>query len=351
MGSEMCIRDRLFSPGKEALAAVTLLAEWTSSVLRQIKTGRGNQEQEANDLNHVMRELIKLKRSPITRTHKEQIHSYPFYKEGADDLILRTFEDKDGIPVIYDANTDRKRLDKADEICMLSHELLSPLTLIKGYTATLLQLNSVINEEQKDRYLRGIESAANKLIHTLENLRDLVHLEETDGFTRHPTSLSSVMQKVVSEVQGQMATHFIKFSRFTSLPKVNLNRQRIEQVIANLLYNAIKYSPPGSDIEVEINQVRNQSEAEKLFGDVARLRFPCLVVSISDSGIGIPEVELERIFDWAYRLDNSITRTTKGFGFGLYICRVIVEAHGGRIWARNRVQGGSTFCFSLPLEQ
>lgn len=271
--------------------------------------------------------------------------------EQIDKLIPRIFKDKDGIPVIYDANTYEKRLDKPDEISMLSHELLSPLTLIKGYTATLLQLNSVINEEQKDRYLRGIESAANKLIRTLENLRDLVQLEETDSYTYHPTSLSSVMQKVVSEVQSQTATHFIKFSRFTSMPKVNLNRQRIEQVIINLLYNAIKYSPRGSDIEVGINQVKNQSEMEKLFGNVPKIKFPCLVVSISDSGIGIPETELERIFNRSYRLDNRITRTTKGFGFGLYICRIIVEAHGGRIWARNRAQGGSTFCFSLPLEQ
>ena len=271
--------------------------------------------------------------------------------EKIENLILRISKDKDGIPVIYDAFTHERGLDKPDEISILSHELLAPLTLIKGYTATLLHLNNAINEEQKDRYLRGIESAANKLIRLLENIRDLVQLEDTPSFTYHPTSLFHVMQEIVTEMQSQATTHLIKFSRFRSLPKVNINRQKMEQVITNLLSNAIKYSPEGTDIGIEINKSRNQSETEKLFGTVPKIRFPCLIVSISDSGSGIPETELERIFHRSYRLDNRITRTTKGFGFGLFICKVIVEAHGGQIWARNRAQGGSTFYFSLPLEQ
>jgi len=271
--------------------------------------------------------------------------------EQIDNLIPRIFKDKDGIPVLYDAGTHEKGLDKPDEISILSLELLAPLTLIKGYTATLLHLNNAINEDQKDRYLRGIESSANKLIRLLENIRDLVQLGDTESITCHPTSLSHVIQKVVSEMQSQATTYFIKFSRFSSVPKVNINQQKIEQVTTNLLSNAIKYSPEGSDIEIEINQVGNQSEMEKLFGYVPKIRFPCLIVSISDSGIGIPETELKRIFNRSYRVDNRITRTTKGFGFGLYMCKVIVDAHGGQIWARNRTQGGSTFSFSLPLEQ
>ena len=271
--------------------------------------------------------------------------------EQIENLIPRILKDKDGIPVLYDAGTHEKELDKPDEISVLSHELLAPLTLIKGYTATLLHLNNAINEEQKSRYLRGIESAANKLIRLLENIRDLVQLGDTESFTCHPTSLSHVLQKMVAEMQSQAPTHFIKFSQFSPLPKVNINQQKLEQVITNLLSNAIKYSPEGTDIEIEINQVRNQSVMEKQFGYAPNIRFPCLIVSISDSGIGIPETELKRIFNRSCRLDNRITRATKGFGFGLYMCKLIMEAHGGQIWARNRAQGGSTFSFSLPLEQ
>jgi signal transduction histidine kinase len=274
-----------------------------------------------------------------------------FDLEQIENLIPRILKDKDGIPVLYDARADEKGFDKPDEISALSHELLAPLTLIKGYTATLLQLNHAINEDQKNRYLIGIESAANKLIRLLENMRDLVRLEDTGSSSYHPTPLSQVIQKIVSEMQSQVTTHFIKLNRFSSLPKVNINQQKLEQVITNLLSNAIKYSPEGSDIEIEINQARHLDEMEKLLGYALDTSFPCLIVSISDSGIGIPETELKRIFNRFYRLDNKITRTTKGFGFGLYMCKVIVETHGGKIWARNRAQGGSTFSFSLPLER
>jgi signal transduction histidine kinase len=290
-----------------------------------------------------------VKQKRITETYKKKIYGFPYHNGVISGLIPMLFEDKDGIPVIYDAATQQKQCE-SDEISILSHELLSPLTLIKGYAVTLLELGSVIGEEQKDRYLKGIESAANKLIYLLENFRDLIRLEGTDKFNHQPTSLTDLIQEVISDVQSHTASHFIKFNPFISLPKVNINRQKIERVIINLLYNAIKYSPEETDIEVEINQVRSQNELEELFTNAPLTRFPCLVVSISDSGIGIPEMELEKIFDRSYRLDNGITGTA-GFGFGLYLCRIMVEAHGGRIWARNRAQKGSTFCFSLPLEQ
>ncbi len=333
---------RLFSPDRDSLSGVTLLADWISGVLRQIKDRQTGQP----DPDKIMRELAGTEKPPGTGQASEG----GYFQGSLDGLKLQTFEDKDGIPVMYDADICDRQMGRPDEISVLSHELLSPLTLIKGYTTTLLQLSHAINEEQKTRYLKGIESAANKLIHTLENLRDLVHLEEMDSSTYHPSSLYDVMQKVVTEVQGQTATHFIKIRRFASLPKVNINRQRIEQVISNLLYNAIKYSPSGSDVEVEIDRVINPGEMVRLCGRAVRTRFPCLVMTVSDLGKGIPEAELERIFDRYHRVDNEETRRATGHGLGLYICRVIVKAHGGRIWAVNRPQGGSTFCFSLPLE-
>lgn len=342
---------QLFSPNKESLAAVTFLAGWTSTVLRQIKTRRRNQGQEFSDLNHMMQELNRLKQGQAATVRKDQKYGSPYLSGDVEDLILRIFEDKDGIPVIYDAHSKERELNEPDEISILSHELLSPLTLIKGYTATLLQLRDVIKEEQKDRYLKGIESAANKLIRLLENLRDLAHLEESDGFTRNPTSLSHVMQEVVSETQSQTTTHFIKYRPVPSLPKVNINQQKVEQVITNLLFNAIKYSPDGSDIEITIRNIQHRSETEKLLENASKIRFPCLVVSISDSGIGIPDDEIEKIFERSYRSYNKVTQTTSGYGVGLYICRVIVEAHGGSIWVRNKSEGGSIFYFSLPLEK
>jgi len=350
-GAFLFASRQLFSPNQESLAAATFLAGWMSTVLRQIKTGRRYHGQEPSGSNPVTQVINRVKHRQDEAADKDNRYSSPYVGGDVEDLILRLFEDKDGIPVIYDAQNQGKQLNKPDEISILSHELLSPLTLIKGYTATLLHLKDVIKEEQKDRYLKGIESAANKLIRLLENLRDLAQLEGDDGFARHSTSLSQVMQEVVSETQSQTTTHFIKYKPDFSLPKVNINRQRTEQVITNILFNAIKYSPEGSDIEIIIRHMEQRSEEGKIFQNAPEIRYPCLVVHISDSGIGIPEAEIDKIFERSYRVQNKLTQATSGLGVGLYICKVIVEAHGGRIWASNRPEGGSVFSFSLPLQK
>ena len=88
-----------------------------------------------------------------------------------------------------------------------------------------------------------------------------------------------------------------------------------------------------------------------MFGDAPPVRLPCLITSVIDNGVGIPEAELDNIFERFYRVNNKLTRATQGVGLGLYICKIIVEAHNGRIWARNRLQGGSIFSFSLPVDE
>jgi signal transduction histidine kinase len=265
---------------------------------------------------------------------------------------LRVYEDKDGLPVMYDAATHKQRKQtKSDEISVLWHELLSPLTVIKGYTSTLLELTDAITEEQKEQYLRGIESASNRVIRLLENLRDVTRLEETDNIVAQPVSLLDILRRIISEMHSQTTKHVIKVRPSARLPLVKADPEKIEQVISNLLVNATKYSPQGGDIQAEIRMVQNEQDLRRMFGDAPLVRLPCLIVSISDNGIGLPEAELEQIFERFFRVNNKLKRSTPGAGLGLYICKMIVEAHGGHIWARNRIQGGSIFSFSLPLDQ
>jgi signal transduction histidine kinase len=267
------------------------------------------------------------------------------------DTILRMYKDKHGIPVMYDAAThEQRKHPKFDAISVLSHELLSPLTLIKGYTATLLQLSNAITEEQKEQYLQGIDAASNRVIRLLENLRDATRLEETGTLTSEPVYLSDLLQATVSEMQSQTTKHIIKLCPSARLPRIRVDPEKIEQVMSNILVNAVKYSPNGGDIEAEITLVRSEQELRRMFRDTPTVRLPCLVVSIADNGIGIPQAELEQIFEKFYRVTTKLTRSTPGAGLGLYICKIIVEAHGGHIWARNRLQGGSLVCFSLPIE-
>jgi signal transduction histidine kinase len=266
---------------------------------------------------------------------------------------LRLYHDKDGLPVTYDAATHKKMEQaKADAISVLSHELLSPLTLIKGYTATLLELRNAITREQEEKYLHGIEAASNRLVRLLENLRDITRLEETNSLLAHPANIYDLLRTTAAEFQDQTNRHIIKLQPSARLPRVRLDPEKLAQVLHNLLSNAIKYSPQGGDIEIDVCLVRNETELERLFAGAPSLeRLPALVVSVADSGFGIPEPELELIFEKFYRVNGESTRGVSGAGLGLYICKMIVEAHGGRIWAGNRVQGGAVFSFSLPLDK
>jgi signal transduction histidine kinase len=327
---------QVFLPGKQALAAATLLTELISAG----RTAHGHGPVETDD------------------EHDEGI-PYPFTIIGKDarGSKPRMQKDEHGIPVIYNAVTQgnspvRKRSKRAepDAVSVLSHELLSPLTLIKGYTATLLQLSDAITEEQSEQYLRGIQAATDRVIRLLENLRDISRLDiAAPNLLLQPTALPDLLRKVVFEIQSQTAEHVIKLHPAKSLPLVNIDRQKIEQVLTNLLTNAVKYSPRGGDIESTIWQARNEREVQEKLGDVPILVYPCLIVTVSDSGIGIPESEQERIFERFYRVNNRLTRATSGAGLGLHICRIIVEAHGGRIWARARIREGSVFNFSIPV--
>ena len=270
---------------------------------------------------------------------------------GMSTIELGMYKGKHGIPVMFDAATYKQREQvESDAISVLSHELLSPLTLIKGYTATLLQLSHAITEEQKEQYLHGIESASNRLIRLLENLRDITRLEESNVITAYPIHLYDLLRTTVSEMQSQTTKNIIKSRPAARLPRVRVDPEKITQVLNNLLVNAIKYSPRGGEIKAEVRMVQSEQELRRMFGDTPPVRLPCLIVSVADTGIGIPEAELDQIFERFYRVDNKLTRAIPGAGLGLHICKSIVGAHGGHIWARNRPQEGSIFSFSLPLD-
>lgn len=302
-------------------------------------------------------------KSKITRTHygddgglfeKEGIRNRYMFSDsrngGHTESVV--YKDKDGLPVIYDAATyNREKRTNLDDLSVLWHEILSPLTVIKGYTGTLLELSQAITEEQKEQYLRGIESASNRMLRLIENMRDIYHLEKSDVWVTHSVYLNDILRHTVPEMQRQTTKHVIKINPVERLPMVKAEPEKIEQVLSNLLINAIKYSPDGGEIIVAVRLVRDEQELGSMFGDTPEISLPCLVVSITDEGIGIPEADLENIFERFYRVDDQIIKSTPGAGLGLYISKMIVEGHGGRIWARNRSQGGSVFHFSLPLEK
>jgi signal transduction histidine kinase len=157
---------------------------------------------------------------------------------------------------------------------------------------------------------------------------------ESGDLRLHPEPISAlpVVRQVVEQMRARTEGRVIKIPEIPGLPLVYADRDRIAEVLVNLLDNADKYSPPGEDITIEVRA----DEVE-------------LVVSVRDHGNGLPQNDLERVFEKFYRTDSSDSQVAYGYGLGLYVCRLLVEAQGGRIWAENNPQGGTTFSFAMPV--
>jgi len=147
-----------------------------------------------------------------------------------------------------------------------------------------------------------------------------------------PFSVLPMVQQVVDERRAGASDRSFRVPIKPGLPLVYADRDRVAEVLTNLLDNADKYSPRGQDITIEVQA--DQTE---------------VTLSVRDHGRGLPPGDLERVFDKFYRVDGSDSQTTYGYGLGLYVCRQLIEAQGGRIWAENALGGGAIFYFSLPV--
>lgn len=246
----------------------------------------------------------------------------------------------------------RTQQNDADVIAQLSHELLSPLNLIRGYAATLSHLEETFTAEQRRRYLQAIESKACRLTQLVRDFMALPYLETGSlSLSLEVASLHKLVQRVATEMRAHNVDSVIRLSSSKALPSVRMDTQKIEQVVINLLDNAIKYSPQGSEIEVAVRRASDKEALTAIQGKQSLVKPPCLIVSVRDSGIGIDQDDLELIFEKYYRGRNSVKHSVQGLGLGLYICKAIVESQGGRIWARGKIGEGSTFYFSLPVHQ
>ncbi len=149
---------------------------------------------------------------------------------------------------------------------------------------------------------------------------------------REPISILPVTRQVVDQINARVTGRTIRLIEKPGLPMVMADRDRVIEVLVNLLDNADKYSSPGCEVIVET--AANETE---------------VMLTVRDGGPGLPAASLDHIFDKFYRVDSSDSQAAYGYGLGLYICRCLVEAHGGRIWAEN-VRGGAAFSFTLPVE-
>ncbi|MEE8420155.1 MAG: ATP-binding protein [Dehalococcoidales bacterium] len=219
-------------------------------------------------------------------------------------------------------------------ISSVSHELRTPLTLIKGYSTSLLRQNVSWGEETQREFLQIIDEKTDELRDLIDKLLQSAKLEAGAlRLVKEPVLIPLLARKVAEDLTIRLKKHNIDIRFEPAFPVVEADQRLVEQVLRNLVENAIKYSPEGGEIivagEVEDGEIQ---------------------VSVSDSGVGIPAEHQDRVFERFYRVDNPLTRGASGSGLGLSITRGHVEAHDGRVWLESTVGKGSKFYFSLPLE-
>ncbi len=225
---------------------------------------------------------------------------------------------------------------RSELIGNVSHELRTPLGLIKAASATLLAEDVEFDQQTQRILLQGIDEETDRLEHIVNNLLDLSRMEQGGlNLDRSPTDIGQLIRKVIEVMQVQTIDQpaMRVVYDFPAQPLVaDIDAKRIEQVLRNLLHNAVKYSPEGGTITIKGQRDKHQ-----------------LLITVSDQGIGIPSTDLKKVFERFYRVENEIARDVSGAGLGLAISRGIVEAHGGCMWVESSLGEGSTFYFSLPV--
>ncbi len=217
----------------------------------------------------------------------------------------------------------------------ISHELRTPLGFIIGYITTLLRSDVSHSEETKREFLQIIKEESEKLQELVENLLDTSRIQAGSfSVQKRPTDIAELAQKVIEKMRLITEGHSLILHFVPLLPSVPGDSRRLEQVLHNLVDNAVKYSPQGSQITIS-GEMKNDY----------------IQVSVADGGPGIPKAELSKIFNAFYRIPSPNAQKMRGIGLGLTICRAVVEAHGGSIWAESIPGRGSVFYFTLPLQE
>lgn len=240
--------------------------------------------------------------------------------------------------------TRERELDrlKSEFVSVVSHELRTPLTSILGFTELLLARS--FSPADQRHFIQTVYDQANQLSQLVD---DLLSASRMDSGRVKLNCWIVELRQIIAQLTnqlGQLEHHRLLIRMTDPLPPVYVDRDKIKQVLFNLLTNAIKYSPDGGEIELSVQPVGDDVWLPDDHPDGE-----WLLVNVQDQGIGIAPSDQPRIWERFYRVDNTNTRRIGGTGLGLGIARSLVELHGGRIWMESEPGQGSTFFFTLPV--
>lgn len=248
---------------------------------------------------------------------------------------LFPIQGRQGLGIVLRDVTGERYIDemKTQLLSTVSHELRTPLASIKGFASTLLREDVQWDAATQREFLQIIDQEADRLSELIANLLAMSRIEA--GVLRMDparVALPPLIGELLAELQPRAQGRTLLADVPEDLPEVWADGRRVRQVLHNLVENALKYST-GGEIAVR-----------------ARVEGPNVLVSVSDQGLGIAPEQLAHIFERFYQVDGAATRRAGGAGLGLSICKGLVEAQGGRIWAESRLGVGSIFHFTLPIE-
>lgn len=245
--------------------------------------------------------------------------------------------------LVFHDITELRRLEniRKDFVANVSHELRTPLTSIKGYVEALLD-GGKDDPETSVRFLEIILKQSDRLNLILEDLLQLSKIESGQlQFKKEPLHIGSVIERTIAMIKplAEKKQHRLRSQVAADLPLISGDEERLVQVLANLLDNAIKYTPEGGQITVTARRISpSRAEAPRT----------SIELTVTDTGIGIPEQDRPRVFERFYRVDKARSRELGGTGLGLAIVRHIVEGHGGQVWVEGNMPTGSRFVVRLP---
>jgi K+-sensing histidine kinase KdpD len=278
-----------------------------SVILRDI-TGRRNREEETQRLNATLRQQA----------------------------TKRNYEMAEKVQELGRANEELQKLDstRSEFVSLVSHQIRAPLTNMGG-AVQRMQIDCRVINPTCARMFTIFEQQVDRLDRLVQDVLNASHLEAGEVLLQpEPLSVMPVAQQAVDEIRAGSPGRVIQLEKKPGLPLVYADRDRLVEVLTNLLDNADKYSPAGEEVTVQLRA--DQTE---------------VTIAVRDAGSGIPPQDLERIFDKFYRSDSSDAQMAYGYGLGLYVCQQLMTAHGGRIWAENHPDGGAVFSLALLVWQ
>lgn len=345
------IQGKSFSVLLEGEEAAEIEMNWLKEMVRQEGFVRGH-ETISNDYNgqSITTELtatslmdnqgemsgMSIILRDVTKRKRREAEIKRLNKNLNVQVAERTQELATKVEELAQANSSLQKLDqtRTEFVSLVTHQIRAPLTNMNG-AVQRMQADCGTIAPTCQRMFMILDQQVTRLDRLVEDVLHVSRLEAGEiSMELEPVSILPVVRQVVEHIRVRQTDRSVQIVDKPGLPLVFIDRDRIVDVLTNLLDNADKYSPSGAGITIDLRA--NQTE---------------LTISVRDHGSGLSRGDQQRVFEKYYRADGSDSQAAYGYGLGLYLCQRMIQAQGGRIWAENHPDGGAVFSFSIPVWQ